>query len=172
MTTVPTILAAAMALAAPDPFTGLAPLEQAELGDHRGGMMINGIPMDFAVVIRTTVEGAVAQGLQTTLKVNDQGGLASAATTTIGDSTGAAVTPTTNGGMALSLPSGTTILHQVEANQIQSLIANTRNDVSLNHRTVVNVDLPGFNALTQTWYSGNHAAQLGIDAAFSGLGRH
>lgn len=170
MTSVPTLFAATLALAAPDPFAGLAPLDRAELADHRGGMMINGIPMDFAVVIRTTVEGAVAQGLQTLLTVNDRGGLASATTTAIGDTSTATLTPTANGGMSLNLPSGTTILHQIQADQIQTLIANTKSDVSLNHRTEVNVDLPGFSALSQTWYGTNRAAQMGIDAAFGGLG--
>lgn len=171
MTTLPTILAAAASLAAADPFAGLAPLDHAELADRRGGMMINGIPMDFAVVVRTTVEGAVSQGLQTLLTVNDRGGLASATTTAIGDSNGATLTPTANGGMALSMPSGTTILHQVQADQIQALIANTKSDVSLNHRTEVNIDLHGFNTLTQTWYGTNRAAQMGIDAAFGSIGR-
>lgn len=172
MTTLPTIVATAMTLAAGDPFAGLAPLDHADLADHRGGMMINGIPMDFAVVVRTTVEGAVAQGLQTLLAVNDRGGLASATTTAIGDTGGGAtLTPTANGGMTMSLPSGTTILHQVQADQVQALIANTKSDVSLNHRTEINVDLPGFAALTQTWYGSNRAAQMGIDAALSGLGR-
>lgn len=170
MTSVPTLLAAALSVAAPDPFAGLAPLDHTELADHRGGMMINGIPMDFAVIIRTTVEGAVAQGLQTMLTVNDRGGLGSATTTAIGDNSSATLTSTANGGMSLNLPTGTTILHQVQADQIQALIANTKSDVSLNHRTEVNVDLPGFSALSQTWYGSNRAAQLGIDAAFSGLG--
>lgn len=169
MTTLPTILATAMSLAATDPFAGLAPLEHAELADHRGGMMINGIPMDFAVTIRTTVQGAVAQGLQTVLAVNDRGGLASATTTPIGDTSGGTLTPTTNGGLSLALPS-TTIIHDIGAGQIRTLLANRQSDVSLNQRTEVNVDLPGFNALTQTWYGTNRAAQMGIDAAFSGLG--
>jgi hypothetical protein len=171
MTTLPTVLATAMTLAASDPFAGLAPLDHAELAEHRGGMMINGIPMDFAVVVRTTVEGAVAQGLQTLLRVNDQGGLASATTTPIGDTGGASVKPTANGGMVLSLPTGTSILHQVQAEQVQTLIANTKSNVNLNHRTEINVDLPGFNALTQTWYGNSRAAQMGIDAAIGGIGR-
>lgn len=170
MTTLPTVLAGALALAAPDPFAGLAPLDHAELADHRGGMMINGIPMDFAVIVRTTVEGAVAQGLQTLLTVNDRGGLASATTSAIGDTGAATATPTANGGMKLNLGT-TTILHDVQQGQVQALIANSKSDVSLNHRTEVNVDLPGFAALSQTWYGTSRAAQMGIDAAFSGLGR-
>lgn len=171
MTTLPTILAAAASLAAADPFAGLTPLEPVELADRRGGMMINGIPMDFAVVVRTTVEGAVAQGLQTMLAVNDRGGLAGATTTAIGDTSGATLTPTSNGGLTLAVPDGTTIIHQIQSDQVQALIANTKSGVSLNHRTEINVDLPGFNALTQTWYGNNRATQMGIDAAFSGLGR-
>lgn len=170
MTTVPTLLAAALTVAAPDPFAELTPMEPAELAGHRGGMMINGIPMDFAVVIRTTVEGAIAQGLQTLLKVNDRGGLASSVTTPIGDTSDATVTPTAGGGLNLNLTGGTTIIHDVQAGHIQALIANTKNDVSLNHKTEINVDLPGFHALSQTWYGTSRAAQMGIDAAFIGLG--
>jgi hypothetical protein len=125
--------------------------------------------MDFAVTIRTTVQGAVAQGLQTVLAVNDRGGLAGATTTPIGNTSGGTLTPTTNGGLSLALPS-TTIIHDIGAGQIRTLLANRQSDVSLNQRTEVNVDLPGFNALTQTWYGTNRAAQMGIDAAFSGLG--
>lgn len=154
-----------------DPFAGLEPLGHAELGDSRGGMMINGIPINFAVMIRTTVEGAVAQGLETMLTVNDQGGLASAVTTAIGTATGATVTTNASGGMTLSLPTGTRIIHEVLADQITTLIANTKNDVALNQRTEVNVDLPGFHALSQSWYGNNRAAQMGMDAAMSGLGR-
>lgn len=171
MTTLPSVLATALTLAANDPFAGLAPLDHAELADRRGGMMINGIPMDFAVVVRTTVEGAVARGLQTLLTVNDRGGLASATTTPIGDTSGDALTPLAGGGMSLSLPTGTRIIHDVEAGQIQSLIANTKGDVTLSHRTDVNVDLPGIYQLSQTWYGNSRAAQMGIDAAITGLGR-
>lgn len=171
MTTLPSVLATALTLTAGDPFAGLAPLDHAELADHRGGMMINGIPMDFAVVVRTTVEGAVARGLQTMLTVNDQGALASATTTPIGDTSGASLTNMAGGGMTLSLPTGTRIIHDVESGHIQSLIANTKSDVTLSHRTDVNVDLPGFYQLSQTWYGNSRAAQMGIDAAFNGLGR-
>lgn len=171
MTTLPSVLATAMTLATADPFAGLAPLDQAELADHRGGMMINGIPMDFAVVVRTTVEGAVARGLQTLLTVNERGGLASATTTPIGDTSGATLTATEAGGMALRLPTGTRIIHDVQSGHIKSLIANTQSDVTLNHRTDINVDLPGIYQLSQTWYGNSRSAQMGIDAALSGLGR-
>ncbi|MCR6632475.1 MAG: hypothetical protein NVV74_21875 [Magnetospirillum sp.] len=180
MTTVPTPFAAALTLAAGlfalpaaaaalDPFAGLEPMDAAELGSHRGGMMVNGIPMDFAVVIRTTVEGAVAQGLQTLLTVNDRGGLGSAITTPIGDTSNATVTTTPSGGVNLNLPT-TTIMHEVIAGQIQTLIANSKSNVSLNHTTEVNIGLPGFDAVSRTWYGNSRAAQMGIDAAFTGLG--
>ena len=74
--------------------------------------------------------------------------------------------------MSLNLPSGTNIVHDVGVNQVQTLIANTRNNVNLNHRTDVNIDMPGFTAMTQTWYGNNRAAQLGIDAARGSLGRY
>lgn len=149
-------------------FPDLAPLDHAELGESRGGMMINGIPMNFSVLISTTVEGAVSQGLQTLLTVDDHGALGSAVTTPIGGNTG--VTTNADGGLSLSLPSGTTIVHQVLAGQVQALIANVDNGVNLNQRAEVNVDLPGFSALTQTWYSNSRTAQMGVSAALNGLG--
>jgi hypothetical protein len=168
-------LAAGLAVSAParadEPFADMTPLDLAELGEARGGMMVNGIPMDFAVVIRTTVEGAVAQGLETVLTANDRGGLASAVTSPIGVTGGdASLTPNANGGMTLSLPTGTRIIHQVLADHIATIIANTQNDVALNQRTEINVDLPGFHSLSQTWYGNNRAAQMGVDAVMSGLG--
>lgn len=172
------VLAAALAVCLPahaaplqdDPFAGIEPLDLAELGESRGGMMINGIPINFAVVISTTVEGAVSQGLQTLLTVNDQGGLGSAVTTAIGTESGTTVTANTDGSITMNLPTGTTIIHQVLADQITAMIANTTSNVELKQQTQVNVDLPGFQALTQTWYGNNRAAQMGVDAAMSGLG--
>lgn len=154
-----------------DPFASLAAVDSATLGQSRGGMMIGGIPVDFAVVIRTTVEGAVAQGLQTVLAVNDQGGVASATTTPVGDGGTAAVASNGSGGVTMSLPGGTTILHQVIHDQVQTLIANTRSDVTLNHHTEVNVDMPGFTQMTQTYQAHNLAGLMGRDASLSGLGR-
>ncbi len=159
-----------------DPFATFDALDRAELGGARGGMMIGGIPVDFAVVIRTTVEGAIAQGLQTTLTVNDQGGMGTATTTPIGDAGGTTMANNSSanngsGGVTMSVPGGTTILHQVIQDQVQTLIANTRSGVNLNHHTEVNVDMPGFNQMTQSYYAHSHVAQLGRDAALNGLGR-
>lgn len=148
------------------PFEDQEPLGAAEMAEMRGGMVINGITMDFAIVIRSTVEGAVSQGLQTVLTVNGQGGLASAVTTPIG--TG--LTTNDGGGMTLTLPAGTTIVHEVLDGHMQSLIANTSSGVTLNQSTEINVDLPGFTAQTQIWYSGSRAAQAGMEAALRGLG--
>lgn len=182
--TVAALSAAAVAVSAParadlahadlahaDLFGSLEPLNHSELGEARGGMMINGIPINFAVVIRTTVEGAVTQGLQTLLTVNDQGGVGSATTTPIGTpAPGTTVTPTA-GGMEMNLGSGTTLLQEIAAGQVKSFIANTMNGAKLNQHTDVNVELPGFQSMAQTWYGNSRAAQMGIDAALSGLGR-
>jgi|GEM_PF-2802768 hypothetical protein len=172
-------LAAALALSAPavasfapaDLFDDQARLSQDELGTARGGMMVNGIAMDFAIVIRSTVENAVSQGLQTVLTINDAGGLGSAVTTAIGADAGTALSTSPDGGMTMTLPAGTTIVHEVLSNQVQSLIANTSNGVSLNHSTQVNVDLPGFTAQSQSWYSSSRALQASMEAALSGLGQ-
>ncbi|CAA7623920.1 hypothetical protein [Magnetospirillum sp. UT-4] len=163
----------ASAAIASDPFSGLDALGGDELGRARGGMMINGIPVNFAVVIRTTIEGAMAQGmpagLQTTLSVDDYGALAGATTIPIG--TAAVPADPKAGAVAMTLPSGTSILHQVVDGQIQALIANMDDGVSLYHRTEVNVELPGFSQISQTWQVSSAAARMGRDAAQLGLGR-
>lgn len=174
-------LAAALAICGPahaanapddltDPFIGIEPLDHAALGESRGGMMIGGLAIDFSVVLRTTVDGAITQGLQTLLTVNDKGGLGSSVTTPIGALNGATMTPNGNGGLTLVLPSGTQFIHQVLADQFTSMIANNKDGVALNQTIDVNVDLPGFHAATQSWYGNNRAAQMGVDAAVNGLG--
>ncbi|MGE5502832.1 MAG: hypothetical protein ACM31L_00270, partial [Actinomycetota bacterium] len=37
-------------VAEPDPFAGLEPVARSEMGELRGGMMVAGIQVDFAVV--------------------------------------------------------------------------------------------------------------------------
>lgn len=150
-----------------DPFAPLPMVEAAELGDARGGMMINGIPVNFSIVIRSTVEGARAQGLQTTLTVNDQGGLGGAETVPFGGGTAQA----TNGGMSMTLPGGTTIIHQVVDDQLRTLLTNTGDNRVLSQVTDINVDMPGFINMTQTWTAHAQAGGLGRDAVLRSLGR-
>lgn len=163
-------LPAAAALAPDDPFTGLETVGRAELGDMRGGMMINGIPVDFAVVIRTTVEGALAaNGLETTLTVNDAGGLAGATTQAIGSEA-----TMTGGGLGVTMTlagGGTSILHQVRNGQIQALVSNSADAMTISHQTQVNVTMPNINQLSQTYFAHAHASQLNRDSVFVGLGR-
>ncbi|HSV30099.1 MAG TPA: hypothetical protein VLL76_11090 [Candidatus Omnitrophota bacterium] len=154
-----------------DPFADFETVGRAELGDLRGGMMINGIPVDFAVVIRTTVEGALAaNGLQTTVAVNDQGGIGAISTAAIGADGAVAgggpsgVTMTLNGG-------GTSILHQVIDGQVQAMIANTVDRATISHQTQVNVTMPGFNEMTRTYFAHSHANALSRDSVMVGLGR-
>jgi hypothetical protein len=157
------------------PFAAYDPLPENELGDLRGGMMIGGIAVDFAVVVRTTVAGATGPlGIQTTLAVNDAGGLAGAITTALGDAAanGATLSGTGGGGLAMVLKGGgTTLMQQVINDQMQSLIANRSNNMAISHSTDLNVTMPGFQGLTQTWFSHAHAAHLGFDSATAGLGR-
>lgn len=153
-----------------DPFAEFQVLGNAQLGDYRGGMMISGIPVDFAVVIKTTVEGALAaNGLQTTIAVNDQGGIGSIATTAIGTEG----TATNNaGGMSLSLDGGATaILHQVIDGQIQSLVANQADARAISHQTQINVTMPGFTSMAQTHFAYTHTASRTADALMAALGR-
>lgn len=162
--------AASAAIAEDDPFAGLDAVARTELGDMRGGMMINGIPVNFAVVIRTTVEGALAaNGLQTTLTVDDAGNLAGASSQAFGSQ--ATVTDGGNGVTMTLAGGGTSILHQVLDGQIQALVSNSANDVSISHQTQVNVTMPGFNQLTQTYFAHTRTSSMGREAAFVGLGR-
>jgi hypothetical protein len=158
------------AMIADDPFAGLHAIESAELGDLRGGMLVGGIEVNFAVVIRTTVSGAGGPlGLETTLTVGNAGQLAQAITTAVG--AGGVVAPGTNGvGMTLQ-GGGTSITHKVVQDQIQSLIANSASNRTVTQTTDVNVTVPDFNVMSQTRFSHTHAARVGYDSAMVGLGR-
>lgn len=159
-------------IAEADPFGALPTLDAGELGTARGGMMINGIPVNFTVVIRSTVGDSFAQGLQTTLTVDDRGGLARAETVPVGASgEGAGTVGTTSGGMTMTLPGGGTIIHQIIHDQLRTQLANTADNTVLSQITEVNVEMPGFTQMSQTWRAHSHAGRLGRDAAMNGLGR-
>lgn len=153
-----------------DPFAAFEALDNAQMGGLRGGMVIGGIPVDFAVVIRSTVEGALAaNGLQTTIAVNDQGGVGSVNTTTIGTQ---GVASNTDGGMSLSLDGGATaILHQVIDGQIQAMLANSADARNISHQTQINVTMPGFESMAQTHFAYSHTASRTSDALMVALGR-
>lgn len=173
-----TALAAAAAVLVPgpsraaisDPFAALPALDAGELGTARGGMMINGIPVNFSVVIRSTVGDSFAQGLQTTLSVDDRGGLARAETVPIGGA-GAGAIGTTSGGMTMTLPGGGAIIHQIIHGQLRTQLANTSDHTVLSQITEINVEMPGFTQMSQTWRAHSHAGRMGRDAAMNGLGR-
>jgi len=161
----------AFALQAGDPFADIAPIGRDFLRDMRGGMMIGGIPIDFAVVVSTTVQGATLpmSGLQTTLAINDAGGIGAAHTTPIGAaSTAVAAT----GGFGLALPVGqTSIIQQVVRDQIQTLIANTAAGVAITHATTFDVTLPSFLNASRGFAANAMIARMGIDAAVAGVRR-
>ncbi len=160
----------AAARALDDPFTGLETVARAELGDMRGGMMVNGIPVNFAVIIQTTVQGALeANGLRTTLTVDDAGGLAGASTQAVGSQ--AAMIGDGDGVSMTLADGGTSILHQVIDGHVQAVIANSADAVSISHQTQVNVTMPGFTQTAQTYFAHSHVSRLGLESAFVGLGR-
>lgn len=153
-----------------DPFAGLNALDRGELGGLRGGMLINGIPVDFAIVIRTTVEGALAAaGLQTTIAINDQGGIGDVSTSAIGTEGALSDAPA---GIAMSLSGDNThILHRVIDGQVQAMVANRADAATINHQTQINVTMPGFQQMAQTHFAHSHTAGLNRDALMVGLGR-
>jgi hypothetical protein len=156
-------------------FDGTDVLLQSELRVLRGGMMIGGIPIDFAVIVSTTVTpvgGGTPTGLQTTLAVNNSGQLASAVTTPIGDGSGT-VQQTAGNGLAMAIKGNeTAIMQRVINGQIESLVQNRASDRIINHHTDYNVTIPGMLGLAQTWTSRLTAARVNIDAGMMGLGRY
>lgn len=159
------------AMPADDPFAGLETIGRSELGELRGGMMVGGIEVNFAVVIRTTVTDASGPlGLQTTLTVGDAGQLAQAITTAVG--AGGTLTPGANGVGVTMQGDGTSITHKVIQDQIQSLIANSASGRTITQTTDVNVTAPGFNAISQNHVTQSHVARIGYDSAMVGLGRY
>jgi hypothetical protein len=159
----------AHAAMAPDPLEGWEPIDRAELGEARGGMMINGIPINFALVMRSMVEGATTpHGLETIFTINDVGGIGSATTTAIGDDT-ATLTRTANGGFSLALPSGPTITHEALAGHITAMMHNSADGLTLTQQIDLNVELPGFTAAQQSWTALSRASRASLDAALSGL---
>ncbi len=158
----------AHAAMAADPLDGWEPIDIAELGEARGGMMINGIPINFALVMRSMVEGATPHGLETIFTINDAGGIGSATTTAIGGDT-ATLTKTANGGFSLALPSGPTITHEALAGHITAMMNNTVDGVKMTQQVDLNIELPGFTAAQQSWASMSRASRASLDAAMSGL---
>ncbi len=147
----------AWADSSPDPFLDLVTMDQGELAEHRAGMIVGGIPMDFAIVVRTTAEQAVAQGLenaglQTVLTINHHGGIGSVVTTPLGN-----------------LGDGTSFLHDVSGGQIATVIANTVSGVSINQNTEINAAFPGLQGRVQAWQGTARAGMLGGEAAQRGL---
>ncbi len=187
------------AFASEDPFAGLAALDQGQLASHRGGMMIGDIPVNFAVTIRTTVQQATRPltTLQTTLVIDNSGRLAGS-TTTVGMAApgNPAVAP---GGMPISVSTGpaapalssadpaanirnggtttvaignaTNVIQQISSNQVQTLIANAANNVSISHSTSINAVLPSFLQANKAFTSQFQAAQLGYQAALAAVRR-
>jgi hypothetical protein len=158
------------AIADPDPLEGLEPIALAELGEARGGMVINGIPINFALKMRTMVEDATPFGLETVFTITDQGSLGSGTTSVLGGANGTTMTPTSSG-FALALPSGTTIVHEAMNGQIRTYLGNVLDGVTLNQHVDLDVELPGMSAATQSWASSNLASRASLDAMLSGLRR-
>lgn len=157
-----------------DPFAGLEPVGRAELGELRGGMNIGGIEVNFAVVVRTMVEGSASpMGLETTLSVDDFGRLGGAATRLVGGIASDYFVGHGEGGMQLSLDGGaTTILHHILRNQLEAVVSNRMDNRNILNSTDVNVTMPGFSALSQAYFAQALTARMGRDSAMGSIGRH
>ncbi len=159
---------ASAALAGEDPFAAFEPVSHEVMKQARGGMMIGGMTIDFAVVVGTTAQTATGQlaGLTTTLAINNAGGVGSAVTTASG---GPATLTTTGARMSLD-NDATSIMQQVINNQVQTLISNMANGITLSHTTTIDVTLPNFVHTNSVYSSQISAAQIGMEAALHGIG--
>lgn len=147
------------AIAAEDPFAGFAAVGAGELADQRGGMMIGGIAIDFAVVVRTAISDAAHRqlALETTLLPTASAPVPApmpAAQTTVA-----------------ALGVATRVVQQVSADQLQTLISNAANGVSVSQSTTIDATLPTLRHAGQQFTSHWRAAGLGADAALAGLRR-
>ncbi len=139
-----------------DVFSAFAPVDNDDLDQMRGGMVIGGVVFDFGLTVRSTVNGAME--LVTQLTMNDAGQWLPA-TTQVNPSnagladvdtggeqtatTAAAAVQQSNGGgysVALGDPSSTQIVHQVNNNgQVLAMINNTADRQIFESSTEVNI---------------------------------
>ncbi|MDA8231919.1 MAG: hypothetical protein M0006_11340 [Magnetospirillum sp.] len=160
--------AAAQDLANDSPFPGAPPLQQSALQGLRGGMMVGGIPVEFAVVLNTTIQGAdqPPATLATTLAINNSGGIGNVSTAT----SGGTLTQLPNGALNFMTGAGTGVLQQVLANQINTLIHNSANGAMVAHSTSLNITLPGFLRANQNFNAMVAASRMGLAGSLAGLG--
>ncbi|MGE3303035.1 MAG: hypothetical protein AB7M12_07950 [Hyphomonadaceae bacterium] len=141
---------------ADDPFAGTAVLDEAELGDLRGGFELpNGQQINFGVVVSTYAGGALA--LQTELIVDATGASVQQTIGALGRSLDA-LTPAERQalgldgvdghGVVIADASGVTALVQNIANGgLQSIILNSASGRDLSQQVDVTITLPGFEAM-------------------------
>ena len=166
-------------------FAGVAPVAAGDLAAQRGGMTIGGIPIDFAVVLRTTIRDATNHevALETTLTpaaapVVMPSALPSAAPVVASavpaDApavVAAASEPQAVDTAAVALGEATRVVRQITPSQVQTLISNAANGVSVAQSTTINATLPTLRAASQLFAAHRGVAGLGADAARAGLMR-
>jgi len=166
---------AAAATIEADPFNGQIPVSYGELRDLRGGMTIGGLSVDFAVVVSTTAQAAGQSpiGLQTTLAINNAGGLGAVSTAPIGAAAQVAAAATAGGGVSVTLANNATqIIQQVTHDQVLTLIGNAANGMTITQHTDMNVTLPGFLTLNRQYNVQTQVANQVMSSAMFGLGGH
>ena len=165
-------------------FAGVAPVAAGDLAAQRGGMTIGGIPIDFAVVLRTTIRDATNHevALETTLTpaaapVVMPSALPSAAPVVASAVpadpavVAAASEPQAVDTAAVALGEATRVVRQITPSQVQTLISNAANGVSVAQSTTINATLPTLRAASQLFAAHRGVAGLGADAARAGLMR-
>ena len=140
-------------------------LSDEELADLRGGFVLGGLQMDFAVTVETMVRNATeASGLATFLKIADDGGIAQSQTTAIGQGT-ELPTIIENATLFSTMGQETKILHRVMGNQIESLTQNRASDLSISQSTNIDVTMPGFLRMMDDWRGNSLIDRLSADSA-------
>lgn len=134
----------------------IAVMDDAEMGDLRGGFNINGIEIQFGVLITTILNGDIV--LQTHFTIDDTGALIQQMSADLGvdfaeltdeqrAQFGVAGLDGANG-IVLEGESGVTaLIHNVSDRALQNIVVNTASDMDITQEFSVTLTLPGFEAV-------------------------
>lgn len=162
------------AAAAVDPLDRFTPLAAEELSRLRAGLWVGTLKLDFAVRLETTLQRAEETfALRTTLRLNDQGDGFHSVHTEVASAPGggAALTSTAvPNGIEVQLgPDTTRIVHAITEKGVEAVIANTMDGVSIDNDLNLDITLPQFSGVTQTFLSRSRVSHIARDVGLYGL---
>jgi hypothetical protein len=154
----------------------IAVMADAEMDDLRGGFNVNGIEIQFGVLITTLLEGVPV--LQTRYTIDASGALIEQTMSDLGysfenltqEQRAQLGLEGVNGahGLVLEDDTGiTALIHNVSADALQNIVVNTASDRDINQEFAVTLVLPGFEAV-QADYNLAHFG-MSIDRDFAGV---